>query len=79
MARRDVCVTAISDPAYAGAWEGQRGFVHQVLQGWLESAGDASGYDYYFCGPPPMTDALQRLLVLEKRVPTAQLHFDRFV
>ncbi|ULQ47769.1 2Fe-2S iron-sulfur cluster-binding protein [Flagellatimonas centrodinii] len=79
LAARVECVTAISDPAYAGAWEGQRGFVHQVLQGWLESAGDASGYDYYFCGPPPMTDALQRLLMLEKRVPTAQLHFDRFV
>ncbi|WP_029889189.1 FAD-binding oxidoreductase [Polycyclovorans algicola] len=73
-------VPAISDGLPSNApWAGERGFIHEVLQRWLGAARDAREYEYYFCGPPPMTDAVQRLLMLERRVPATQLHFDRFL
>lgn len=72
------CVTAISDMAYADPWEGERGFIHDVVRRRLDAQGDPSANDYYFCGPPPMTDAVQRML-LEMHVPTSQTFYDRFV
>ena len=35
--------------------------------------------DVYLCGPPPMVEAVQQLLMVQHRVPFGQLHFDRFV
>ena len=60
------------------AWDGERGFIHEVVQRRLAAAGNPADYDYYFCGPPSMTDAVQRLL-LDLRVPTSQAFYDRFV
>ena len=70
--------TAISDDAAPGAadWDGERGFVHELARRHLGE--DLAGYEYYFCGPPPMTDAVHRMLLLEAKVPAGQLHFDRF-
>ena len=34
-------------------------------------------YEYYFAGPPAMTQATQRLL-LQSKVPLTQMHFDQF-
>lgn len=70
--------TAISDEDAAGAaqWEGERGFVHELVEKTLGER--LAGFDFYFCGPPPMTDAVQRMLMFEYKVPTSQLHFDRF-
>lgn len=70
---------AISDITGVASWDGERGFIHEVLGRWLDRGRDAHEYEYYFCGPPPMTDAVQRLLMLDRRVPAAQLHFDRFL
>lgn len=72
-------IPAISDAAAAGSWHGEQGFIHEVARRWLEGAGDAKSYDYYFCGPPQMIDAVNGLLQLDLRVPAAQLHADRFV
>lgn len=73
------CVTAISDSANVDAsWTGERGFIHEVVRRRLESAGNWASNDYYFCGPPAMTDAVQRML-LDLHVPTAQTFYDRFV
>jgi toluene monooxygenase electron transfer component len=41
-------------------------------------AGTAGGYEFYFAGPPPMTQALQEMLMVDHRVPFEQIHFDRF-
>lgn len=71
-------VGAISDPAVAD-WAGERGFIHEVLKRTVEAGGDPKAFDYYFCGPPPMTDAVQRLLMLDWKVPPSQLYFDRFL
>lgn len=70
--------TAISDgnAPGAGGWDGARGFVHELVKEVLGS--DIPSFDFYFCGPPPMTDAVHRMLLLEFRVPGNQLHFDRF-
>jgi len=75
---RVVLHTAISDDNApdAAAWAGERGFVHELVRKTLGA--DIPAFDYYFCGPPPMTDAVHRMLLLDHKVPAAQLHFDRF-
>ena len=35
-------------------------------------------YEFYFAGPPPMTQAIQELLMVSHKVPFGQIHFDRF-
>jgi toluene monooxygenase electron transfer component len=75
---RVVLHAAISDDNAPGAseWSGERGFVHELVR---KSLGERiPEFDYYFCGPPPMTDAVHRMLLLDYKVPAGQLHFDRF-
>ena len=70
--------TAISDDRAPGAeqWTGARGFVHELVRATL--AADILAFDYYFCGPPAMTDAVHRMLLLDYKVPAEQFYFDRF-
>jgi toluene monooxygenase electron transfer component len=70
---------AISGVSSVVPWNGRRGLIHEELGRWLDMGRDARAYEYYFCGPPPMTDAVQRLLMLDRRVPASQVHFDRFL
>lgn len=69
---------AVSDDSAPGAaeWTGARGMIHEIARAHLGE--DCADYEFYFCGPPPMTDAVHRMLLLEARVPADQLHFDRF-
>lgn len=69
---------AISDEQAPGAdaWTGDRGFIHEIVRRELGEA--MAAHEFYFCGPPAMTDAVHRMLLLEARVPAGQLHFDRF-
>ena len=70
------CHEAISDPDLGQDWDGRCCFVHELLPDVLgESFAD---YDYYFCGPPPMTEAVQRMVMVDYQVPFEQVHFDRF-
>lgn len=71
--------SAISDTCSTAPWNGERGFIHEVLRRWLDDVGGAHNREYYFCGPSQMTEAVQRLLVFDFKVPAAQLHFDRFL
>lgn len=78
---RVVLHTAVSDDNAPGAdgWKGKRGFVHELVKDVLDELRESMpAFDYYFCGPPPMTDAVQRMLMLDHKVPAKQLHFDRF-
>jgi len=82
---RDACLDArlvrhyaISEMDCAEPWDGERGFIHDIARRHLEAGGDPAASDYYFCGPPAMTDAVQRML-LELKVPTSQIFYDRFV
>ncbi|MFM9883739.1 MAG: 2Fe-2S iron-sulfur cluster-binding protein [Burkholderiales bacterium] len=56
-------------------WSGAVGLVHEHV---LATFGDRLvAFEYYFAGPPPMTQAVQAMLVKNK-VPFEQLHYDSF-
>lgn len=58
-----------------GEWTGKVGFVHELA---LETIGMAlPEHEIYFAGPPAMAQAVQRML-MEQKVPGAQIHFDAF-
>ena len=65
----------VSDTS-VGEWSGATGFVHQYMAQAL--SGTLANFEFYFAGPPPMTQALQEMLMLEYKVPFEQIHFDRF-
>jgi toluene monooxygenase electron transfer component len=73
---RIVYVPVVSQPGENGAWSGETGFVHEALARLLPAG--LAGYEFYFAGPPPMTQALQELLMVGHQVPFEQVHFDRF-
>ncbi|MDB5776839.1 MAG: oxidoreductase [Herbaspirillum sp.] len=56
-------------------WVGKIGFVHELVQQVL--AGQLGAHEIYFAGPPPMAQAVQRMLIDEK-VPNDQIHYDAF-
>jgi toluene monooxygenase electron transfer component len=60
----------------AKAWQGERGFVHECASRQLQ--GKFSECEFYLAGPPPMVDAVRRMLVLEQHVPVERIHYDRF-
>jgi toluene monooxygenase electron transfer component len=68
----------VSTPAleHGLPWNGPTGLVHEAACAQL--ADHLGELEWYCAGPPPMTQALQRALVLEHRVPVDQIHFDRF-
>lgn len=67
-------VPALSEAAEDDEWEGEVGFVSDVVDR-LED--DLSNHDAYLCGPPPMIDA--GIEVLEaKGVPEDRIYFDKF-
>jgi toluene monooxygenase electron transfer component len=59
----------------ATAWTGPTGFVHEHVRQFIGERWPE--YEYYFAGPPAMAEAVQKMLI-EKRVPYPQVHFDSF-
>lgn len=58
-----------------GEWRGEVGLVHELAARTLGPA--LAAREVYFAGPPAMTQAVQRML-LQHKVPPAQMHFDQF-
>ena len=56
-------------------WDGAKGFVHEIARDFVGERW--ADFEYYFAGPPPMAEAVQRML-MDKRVPFPQVHFDSF-
>jgi len=56
-------------------WQGACGFVHDIARDFIGERW--AEHEYYFAGPPPMAEAVQRML-MDKRVPYPQVHFDSF-
>lgn len=52
------------------------GFVHEVAG--REMAGQMAGRVAYLAGPPPMVDAAIRMLILQGRLPAADVRYDKF-
>jgi propane monooxygenase reductase subunit len=63
-------VPALSD----AEWEGETGLITDVVDR-LEQ--DLAEVDAYLCGPPPMVDAAQELLI-SRGLDEARIHFDKF-
>ncbi|WP_298596424.1 2Fe-2S iron-sulfur cluster-binding protein [Zoogloea sp.] len=66
----------VSLPGGEGEWQGETGYVHDAVARALP--GSLAGFEFYFAGPPPMTQALQEMLMVGHRAPFEQIHFDRF-
>ena len=71
-----IYVPVVSLPGDNGDWSGEIGYVHDAVARLLPA--ELASYEFYFAGPPPMTQALQELLMVGHRVPFDQIHFDRF-
>ncbi|MBL8470775.1 MAG: 2Fe-2S iron-sulfur cluster binding domain-containing protein [Rhodocyclaceae bacterium] len=69
-------IPVVSLPEAPDSWQGATGYVHDQLQGVLPGA--LIDYEFYFAGPPPMTQAVQELLMVGHKVQFGQIHFDRF-
>jgi NAD(P)H-flavin reductase/ferredoxin len=65
---------ALSEPTPDCRWEGQVGMIAQILQRELE---DASPFDAYLCGPPPMCDTVD-VILSAKGLPEGRSFLDRF-
>ena len=69
-------IPVVSLPGDEGEWSGATGYVHDQLERVLPEG--LANYEFYFADPPPMTQALQELLMVGHKVPFGQIHFDRF-
>ena len=70
-----VPVVSSLETATADVWSGRTGFVHDAVADALGARLPA--FEFYFSGPPPMTLAVQRML-MQAKVPMGQVHFDQF-
>lgn len=54
---------ALSEPMPEDGWEGETGFIHEVLRDrYLENHAAPEDCEYYLCGPPVMLRALRNML-----------------
>lgn len=70
-------VPALSHAGPDDAWDGETGFVHEVLMRRLREEGLGGEIDAYVCGPPPMIDAALPVLQMAGAEPE-HIHFDKF-
>lgn len=53
----------LSDPAPGDMWDGETGFIHDVVyRNYLKAHPDPAACEYYLCGPPLMIEAVQAIL-----------------
>lgn len=69
-------VVSMPSVEHGQVWNGPTGLVHEAACSLL--AHRLSEIEWYCAGPPAMTEALQRELVLVHGVPVGQIRFDRF-
>ncbi|XVV16283.1 FAD-binding oxidoreductase [Actinoplanes sp. CA-131856] len=67
-------VPALSEPAEGESWEGEVGFITDVLKRYEV---DLSGAHAYLCGPPPMVEAAMPLLA-SLGTPEKHIYYDKF-
>lgn len=69
---------ALSEPDAEDNWSGATGFVHQVLyDDYLKDHSAPEDIVYYLCGPPPMSQAVLKILD-ELGVEKENILFDDF-
>jgi propane monooxygenase reductase component len=67
-------VPALSESAQGDGWEGETGFVTDVVR---RHESDLAGADAYVCGPPPMVEAAMSVLS-ELGVDEKRIYYDKF-
>jgi propane monooxygenase reductase component len=67
-------VPALSEPAEGDQWEGEVGFITDVLKRYEV---DLRGAHAYLCGPPPMVEAAMPLLA-SLGAPEKHIYYDKF-
>ena len=70
-------IPALSDAAPGDGWQGETGFIHEVVQRTLKAEGLRAEADAYSCGPPPMIDAVLPVLRMAGVEPE-RIYFDKF-
>jgi len=70
-------IPALSEPAAGDDWQGERGFIHEVVARTLKAERLAGELDAYACGPPVMIDAMLPVLQMAGVEPM-HIHFDKF-
>ncbi len=70
-------VPALSAAADDDPWNGERGFIHEVLQRGLKKESIGADADAYACGPPPLIDAALPVLQMAGVEPE-RIYFDKF-
>ncbi|SDR32191.1 propane monooxygenase reductase subunit [Rhizobiales bacterium GAS113] len=70
-------IPALSHADGADDWQGERGFIHEVVARHLRDAALPGGMDAYACGPAPMIDAVLPILQAAGVEPD-RIYFDKF-
>jgi len=70
-------IPALSHAAADDKWEGETGFVHEVVQRHLRAEALSGAIDAYGCGPAPMLDAMLPVLQMNNVEPD-RIYFDKF-
>jgi propane monooxygenase reductase component len=70
-------IPALSHVDPGDDWQGERGFIHEVVVRQLRQENLAGAIDAYACGPPPMIDAVLPVLRMAGVEPE-HIHFDKF-
>ena len=65
---------ALSSPDEGDDWDGEKGFIHLVVEKLLK---DGHKKEAYLCGPPIMIDAVIKVLT-ENGVSEEHIYFDKF-
>lgn len=69
---------ALSEPLPEDNWEGDTGFIHQVIyDNYLSKHEEPEELEYYLCGPPMMNDAATKMLI-DLGVPQENIAYDDF-
>mgnify|MGYP002639370494 FL=1 len=69
---------ALSEPQPEDKWDGNVGFIHQVIiDNYLKNHPEPEEIEYYLCGPPQMNDAVLKMLD-NYGVPEEMIAFDDF-
>ena len=68
----------LSEPLEEDNWKGPVGFIHQILyDSILKDHDDPTEIEYYMCGPPPMIDAVDKMLY-DLGVEPDMIAYDKF-
>ncbi len=70
-------IPALSAASETDHWQGERGFIHEVVARRLRAEALTGSLDAYACGPVPMIDAILPVLQMNSVEPE-HIHFDKF-